>query len=178
MDFVEFPKIARLNRDIIITEKIDGSNATLYIGEDGEFLTGSHHQWITPEKDNFGFARWAQQHKDELMVLGPGWFRGEWWGCGIQRGYDMSERRFSLFKPVPTLPLCCYNVPILYAGMFSQSEIDLALNTLRTQGSQATPHKYYNPEGIVIYHQAARMMFKVTLKGDEKPKGAKDDKII
>ena len=31
--FVEFRKIPRLNRDIIITEKIDGTNASIVIEE-------------------------------------------------------------------------------------------------------------------------------------------------
>ncbi len=29
------------------------------------------------------------------------------------------------------------------------------------------------PEGIIVWHEAARQMFKVTCEGDEKPKGAK-----
>ncbi len=35
MEFKEFPKIARLTRDCIITEKIDGTNASIYISENG-----------------------------------------------------------------------------------------------------------------------------------------------
>ena len=35
MLFQDFPKMARLSRDIIVTEKIDGTNAQVYIGEDG-----------------------------------------------------------------------------------------------------------------------------------------------
>lgn len=34
LEFQEFPKMARLSRDIIITEKIDGTNAQLLITED------------------------------------------------------------------------------------------------------------------------------------------------
>ena len=37
MEFVEFPKIPRVSRECIITEKIDGTNASVWIGEDGEF---------------------------------------------------------------------------------------------------------------------------------------------
>ena len=59
MDFIEFPKIARLSREVVITEKIDGTNACVFIGEGGEFLTGSRTGWITPDKDNHGFSRWA-----------------------------------------------------------------------------------------------------------------------
>lgn len=99
MDFKEFPKIPRLSRDMVITEKLDGTNACIYIGEDGEFLTGSRTRWITPGKqtDNYGFSQWAHSHKDELLKLGPGLHFGEWWGSGIQRKYGLSEKRFSLF---------------------------------------------------------------------------------
>src|SRR5690606_13561404 len=110
--FTEFPKIPRLNRNIIVTEKIDGTNASIFIGEDGEFLVGSRTRWITPEKDNFGFAAWAHENRDELMKLGPGHHFGEWWGRGIQRGYGLNERRFSLFNTSrwtpETLPACCH----------------------------------------------------------------------
>ena len=99
-EFQEFQKIARLSRNCSITEKIDGTNACIYIGEDGEFLTGSRTRWITPEDDNYGFAKWALAHKDELMALGPGRHFGEWWGSGCQRGYGLTngEKRFSLFN--------------------------------------------------------------------------------
>jgi hypothetical protein len=32
-----------------------------------------------------------------------------------------------------------------------------------------------NPEGIIIYHQAAKRYFKKTLIGDEKPKGSREE---
>ena len=57
MEFRKFNKIARLSREIVVTEKIDGTNGLIAIGEDGEFQVGSRNQWITPENDNFGFAR-------------------------------------------------------------------------------------------------------------------------
>jgi hypothetical protein len=95
-EFREFPKMARLSREIIITEKIDGTNAQIFIGEDGEFLCGSRTRWITPENDNYGFAKWAYERKDDLIRdLGPGRHFGEWWGQGIQRGYGLKEKRFS-----------------------------------------------------------------------------------
>lgn len=81
VEFREFPKIARLNRECLITEKIDGTNASILITEDGQFLTGSRTRWITPQDDNYGFSKWAHDHRDELMQLGPGHHFGEWWGC-------------------------------------------------------------------------------------------------
>lgn len=47
--FAAFPSIARLCRDMIVTEKIDGTNAQVHITEDGQVLAGSRSRWITPE---------------------------------------------------------------------------------------------------------------------------------
>jgi hypothetical protein len=80
-EFMGFPKMGRLSRECWVTEKIDGTNAQIYITDDGQMLIGSRTRWITPESDNFGFARWATEHKDELLQLGPGRHFGEWWGC-------------------------------------------------------------------------------------------------
>lgn len=186
-EFKEFPKIARLSREIVITEKIDGTNAQIFIGEDGEFLTGSRTKWITPEDDNYGFSKWAHAHKDELMQLGPGSHFGEWWGQGIQRKYGLAEKRFSLFnvgrwvqnwKDGSRAPLgekqeyapeCCHVVPILYRGDFDTAAIGGTLHHLRITGSVAAPG-FMKPEGIVIWHDAARQLFKKTIEKDEVPK--------
>jgi hypothetical protein len=176
MEFVEFNKIARLSREIVITEKIDGTNAQICITPEGEFLVGSRTRWITPEDDNFGFARWAYEHKDELMQLGEGSHFGEWWGAGIQRKYDLTEKRFSLFNTArwsddgkDVRPACCHVVPVMYKGEFRTNEIESMLNLLRENGSMASPG-FMKPEGIVIWHEAARQLFKKTLDKDEVPK--------
>jgi hypothetical protein len=173
-EFTAFPKIARLSRGCTITEKLDGTNASIFIGEDGEFLTGSRNRWITPEDDNYGFSRWAHAHKDELMQLGPGRHFGEWWGLGIQRGYGAPDKRFSLFNTArwnteTPPPACCSVVPVLYTGIFSSYVVEMALDTLRGCGSQAIP--FMNPEGIIVYHHASKVYFKKTLVADESPKG-------
>jgi hypothetical protein len=118
-EFVPFPKMARLSREIIITEKLDGTNAQVFIGEDGLIRAGSRTRWITPEDDNYGFARWVHNHADELRGLGPGRHFGEWWGQGIQRNYSLTEKRFSLFNVSrwgEERPACCHVVPVLYRG--------------------------------------------------------------
>jgi hypothetical protein len=190
--FVEFPKISRLSRDCIITEKLDGTNAQVCITEDGQMLVGSRTRWITPEQDNYGFAAWAYAHREELMTLGIGRHFGEWWGQGIQRKYGMTEKRWSLFniarwclagetpQRIPTadprivkmqdvLPACCSLVPVLYRGMFATQECDFALDELRKNGSKAAPG-FMKPEGIVCFHTAANVGFKKTLEKDEMPK--------
>lgn len=175
-EFKEFQKISRLSRNCVITEKIDGTNACVYIGEDGEFLTGSRTRWITPEDDNYGFAKWALAHKDELMALGPGRHFGEWWGSGCQRGYGLTngEKRFSLFNTsrwneLTSPPQCCHVVPVLYTGIFTSTAVDACLDILRTQGSRAAPG-FMKPEGVVIYQTAGRCYFKKTLEKDDEPK--------
>jgi hypothetical protein len=192
--FTPFPKMARLQREVLITEKIDGTNAQVYITDDGRMLIGSRTRWITPEDDNFGFAKWARDHKDELMQLGPGRHFGEWWGRGIQRNYGLDGRRFSLFnvsrwclhgetpKQIPTadprivkmqdmLPRCCRLVPILRRGTNITTMAESALYELSQRGSVASPG-FMNPEGIVVFHVAGNVGFKMTLDNDGVPKSS------
>ena len=172
-DFQDFPKMARWSRDIIVTEKIDGTNAQVFIGEDGEFLTGSRTRWITPQDDNHGFAAWAHANKDELMKLGPGRHFGEWWGAGIQRKYSIGEKRFSLFNvsrwTPETLPSCCHVVPILYQGPNEPGVMEECIKELAITGSRASPG-FMDAEGIVMFHVAGNVGFKKTIKKDEVPK--------
>lgn len=215
--FQPWPKIARLNRDITITEKLDGTNAAVVIVEVPDFTAataeeypnasasvlsgvpgGERHcylvfaqsrtRFITPGKstDNYGFAGWVQRNAQALVeTLGEGTHFGEWWGAGIQSGYGLTggDKRFSLFNTkrwtsdegleaivgsgVQGLDV----VPVLYEGPFSQPHIQGALVALSFDGSAAAPG-FDRPEGIVVYHHASRDMFKVTLEGDEAPKGA------
>jgi hypothetical protein len=174
-DFVPFQKIGRLSREIIITEKIDGTNGVIAIGEDGTFEVGSRNRWILPDQDSFGFLMWCLQNKDELMRLGPGRHYGEWWGRGIQRGYDQANKRFSLFNTsrwggVETRPACCGVVPVLYRGDFDTNEIGRVMDELRAGGSVVAPG-FMRPEGIVIYHAQANVLFKKTFEKDDAGKG-------
>jgi len=174
MEFQPFPKMPRLSREIIITEKIDGTNAQVCIGEDGSFQVGSRTRWITPEEDNYGFARWAHAHRDELMNLGPGRHFGEWWGAGIQRRYGLTgdDKRFSLFNVSrwgEDRPACCHVVPTLYRGPFTTEAADDCLNILDLDGSVAAPG-FMKPEGIIVYHVAGGFGFKKTIEKDEQPK--------
>lgn len=219
MEFQEFQKIPRLSREIVITEKIDGTNGQIYIEHvptqaeieglsydeirygDKEILfnsdewtirAGSRTKWITPKDDNYGFANWVKQNAEELLKLGEGRHYGEWWGQRIQRGYNLKEKRFSLFNTSKwhcnfnngvnngelTLETtrclevsCCFVVPILSrGGLFDTRHIEQVLDNLRVFGSFASPG-YMNPEGIVIYHIAGNLYFKKTINNDESPKG-------
>lgn len=174
MEFQGFPKMARLSREIIISEKLDGTNAQIFITEDGEMMAGSRTRWITPEDDNYGFARWVKENRAELYKLGFGRHYGEWWGQGIQRNYGLKEKRFSLFNVArwsddATRPTCCHVVPELYRGEFDTNTIQTELNLLRMKGSKAAPG-FMKPEGIVIFHTAGNLGFKKTIGKDEMPK--------
>jgi hypothetical protein len=229
--FQAWPKLPRLHKDIIVTEKIDGTNAAVSIvpipegvqidpaapetgrqlvGEDlsgvpggynakfftrnGDFFllaAQSRKRLITPESDNFGFARWAFDHAQDLLVaLGAGRHYGEWWGSGIQRGYGLpkGEKRFSLFNRtryphlwdpdqtreelfdadgnelLPELDV----VPVLYEGPFSEQAIEDAMQSLDDTGSFAAPG-FKPAEGVVIFHEAAQQLFKWPF--DPEPKG-------
>lgn len=172
-DFEAFPKMARLFRECVITEKIDGTNAQIFVGEDGVVRAGSRTRWITPEADNFGFAAWVRDHEDELRQLGTGRHFGEWWGRGIQRGYGLTDRRFSLFNAFRwehERPSCCDVVPILYRGKFNTQEVDQAIKSLAEDGSRAAPG-FMRPEGVVVFHLAGCVGFKTMIEGDESHKG-------
>lgn len=211
MEYKPFPKTPRLNGDIVITEKLDGTNAavvitpvlydelkehanqritTVTLGQDetGRPMSytvraGSKTRWITPGKDtdNFGFAQWVADRATELVELfhdhsGPSWIRGEWWGRGIQRGYGLEERRFSMFDPFAfegtdgagnyAQRIGVYPVPLLYAGPWSPVQIADAEELLRWQGSFAAT-EFYNPEGICIYHTRSKQTYKVIISGEE-----------
>ena len=220
--FTAFPKMARFSRECVITEKIDGTNASVYIVRSTEsnpvsphravaiaptedfdtsrefyhIYAGSRTRWITPEDDNFGFAKWVQTNATDLLRLGEGRHFGEWWGSGIQRGYGLKngEKRFSLFntlrwhlpgetakrvaaadprleKRQEELPGCCSLVPVLWQGSFDSVSVQTegSLFELRKYGSRAAPG-FMKPEGIVIFHVAGNVGFKKTIDKDESPK--------
>ena len=169
MEFESFQKIPRLKRQCVITEKIDGTNAQIAITEDGQMWVGSRNRWITPENDNYGFARWVSEHREELLLLGVGRHYGEWWGNGIQRRYGMPIKKFSLFNVhrwTEGLPECCSLVPVLYQGDFDTMVIDEVMAKLKLTGSVASPG-FMNPEGIIIYHTASKGLSKMTFEHDQ-----------
>ena len=201
MEFEAFNKIPRLSREIVITEKIDGTNAqvaifntaalerkdlnTPYIsttsdGIDWAVFVGSRTIWLTERADNKGFFAWVYAHVNELVEgLGEGRHYGEWWGQGIGRKYGLNEKRFSLFNTsrwTDTRPACCHVVPELYKGDFTTEAIDTEIEKLREFGSIVAPG-FMKPEGVVIFHTAGNLMFKKTLENDEKPKSLAQNKM-
>jgi len=190
--FEGFPKIPRLSRDCVVTEKIDGTNASIHIPKDGKmvqvetqegdvklvpFLCASKKHWIFPgKKDNFGFASWAYANALGLLeALGPGSHYGEWYGRGIQRTYGLQERRWALFNTARWkgiegtsggLVTC---VPTLGEFEFDTDKILMLLAAMQMIGSQAVPG-FMRPEGVVVFHKASGYLFKKTMEHDEKGK--------
>ncbi len=159
--FQAWPKIPRVeNKKEFYTEKIDGTNACIVITEDGDFGCQSRNKIITPKDDNYGFARWAYENKEELLKLGPGYHFGEWWGAGIQRGYNQTEKIFSLFNTQrwsdqnPNRPTCCQVVPTIHANSLEE-----ARQILIQEGSLAAPG-FMNVEGVVVFEYQTKSHWK------------------
>ena len=173
--FIPFPKIPRLFRPISITEKIDGTHGIVWVDGELDVWAGSKNRWLCVEDDNHGFAVWVKENAEAFAELGPMVYHGEWWGQGINRGYGLKEKRFSLFNVAkwsdPAVrPACCHVVPVVFeAQVFNETAVRVALAKLRFDGSLAAPG-YMKPEGVVVYHKAGNFCFKVTLEGDDKPK--------
>lgn len=182
--FKAWPKIPRLENEVYhITEKIDGTNACIIIKEGTlpEDLTTINRLWvnnklysiwaqsrtqlITPEEDNFGFAKWVQENAEQLITdLGEGYHYGEWWGQGINRGYGLDHRRFSLFNPTKHSDIC-YHVPhIVTVENYRELQdwINVECERLVEEGSLASPG-YMRPEGLVVYAEKAKTYWKVII---------------
>jgi hypothetical protein len=196
--FEPYPKTPRLEKPIVVTEKIDGTNAQIYIRpEEGTYdprydslifnteesglgvgasliRAGSRNRWISVDDDNYGFARWVADNAAELLQLGYGRHFGEWWGRGIQRGYDMTAKKFSLFNVnrwteldldkngwVNVCPPCCDVVPVL-AYEASITDIPEILEWFEKTGSLASPG-FMQPEGLVAFHTGSQQVYKVII---------------
>lgn len=200
MTFEEFPKMGRLTRECVITEKIDGTNAQVHIvatdtptvGIDESFviarnhdggimLAGSRTRYIVPAADNFGFAAWVKAHAAELWTLGEGRHYGEWWGAGIQRRYGIDEKRWSLFnvarwaderdrEKFPIDRPACCHVVPVLYRGLFSPNVAENMIAKLTHEGSFAAPGFMDPEGIVIYHTAIGTMFKKTIKGDDQPK--------
>lgn len=153
-EFIRFPKIGRLDSPCTVTEKIDGTNACVVITPDGGVFAQSRSRIITPDADNYGFAAWVATNASQLRQLGEGHHFGEWWGSGIQRSYNQTRKRFSLFNVArwaDDRPDCCDVVPTISVGDFLSLDFLLIEEDLRACGSLAAPG-FMRPEGFMVYH--------------------------
>lgn len=127
VEFQEYGKTPRFNREVCVTEKIDGTNAGIRIyprewmeqamrdfhgypehpfvmyHDNKAVMVQSRNRFICPndvmaKRDNYGFAGWVRDNLEQIGWLGFGLHFGEWWGLGIGRGYGLDHKRFSLFN--------------------------------------------------------------------------------
>lgn len=205
--FEHWPRIPRMASECSITEKLDGTNASILIvkmaAETPEFqeqcwealdqkrgllidgmavFACSRNRHIWPGQDNHSFASWVWENAPELVrILGEGRHFGEWWGRGIQRGYEMPYRVFSVFNTYQYAwlndeeererhdvieSLRC--VPVLYRGIFSFEALNEAINTL----SQEYEDIPVVAEGVVIHFRNNDAPFKIIIgPGGDKRSG-------
>lgn len=165
-EFKAFPKIGRENPFMVtITEKINGTNACIIVEKDEIVGVQSRKRLITPENDNFGFARWVDENSGELVKLGDGYHYGEWAGEGIQKNHhNLSGKVFFLFNTFrwnplnPNRPVCTKVVPILFEGIMEPDTIDILLTDMKDNSPEEE-----TPEGIVVYYHALRGYTKHTI---------------
>lgn len=181
MEFESFASIEVLESLVTISEKIHGTNAQIAISEEGsatwnkQIFAGSRTRWITPDDDNYGFARWVYDNKDDLIkLLGPGRHFGEWFGAGIGTGYGLKEKRFALFNThrwtqahkegllLPRMDV----VPELYKGTFTPTIVKETMDKLKANGSALVPG-YRKPEGVVMYFSRTQSYFKQVFDKEE-----------
>lgn len=167
MEFKEFEKIVKFTGlTMCITQKIHGTNAQIRIYEEelpgsreGEKIiklqASSRSRDIFVGDDNYGFARWCDTNKAELIEkLGLGTHFGEWAGPGINSGEGLTEKTFCVFNHYRfpqerPLPPNTVTVPVLYQGPYDEQVIRDILLDLKTGGSKLAPG-FMRPEGIVI----------------------------
>lgn len=196
-EFVAWPTTSRLFRDVVVTEKIDGTNSAIHISAAGDVMpegsksvhvdgrwyvvsTQSRKRIITPGKttDNYGFAGWVYDHAAELVrLLGEGVHFGEWWGQGIQRRYDMQEKVFSLFNTERYEHLNHDDGAVFGGSRINTVPIlyagvfsEIAIRECLMdlkEFGSAAAPGFKNPEGICIYHTQTRGVMKVTLDNQD-----------
>ena len=167
MEFKKFDSIARLWKDMVISEKIDWTNACVVVDEEWNVQAQSRSQIITTQNDNYWFARYVEENKEELKKLWVWYHYWEWRGSGIQRKYWLDKKVFSQFVfRGEELPSCCSIVPYLYTWPFDTTKINEVMEELKRTGSIASPW-FMNPEWIVIYHTASQTLYKKTFEYDE-----------
>ena len=167
IEFKAWEKIPRgKNEKFVITEKMDGTNACVIIQDDKLVGCQSKKRLITVNDDNYGFARWCEENKEDLEQLGDGYHFGEWVGLGIEKNpHKFDRKRFFLFNTgrwsngSPSLPTCCDVVPVLFYGDATVKNIQKTMELLKTNSENN-----YISEGIICYYLFARRYEKYTFK--------------
>lgn len=111
MQFKEYKKIKRLGTEetdgiligtCYIQEKIDGANASIWLGDDNEIHYGSRSRDLFLDQDNFqGFGDWVKENKEKLseyFKANPAnRLNGEWLVRHTIGYNELSYKKFYLF---------------------------------------------------------------------------------
>lgn len=190
--FEPMRKIRRNPLTMTVTEKMDGSNASIHIFENPVTLaegviptanllnytivTASRKRWISPNDvggkgaDNYGFAHWVRERAAELVeLLGPGSHFGEWCGPGIQKNrHGLNEKKFFLFNThrwkIPSVRNPNWPDWLGVVPLLYQGGYD------ENQIEYIMQHFSFstgNPEGIMVYCPEADHYRKVTFEHSE-----------
>lgn len=188
MTFKPFPEIKRIGKLwITVTQKIHGTNASVGIEPSIEVSSSNELDtmarsgfevraakrggFITPEDDNFGFAKFVEENRQEFIdKLGPGVWHGEWAGPGINSGEGLKEKTFCLFDVKALegrpLPPRCVLVPLLYEGPLDTVKVELAKLDLKVNGSKLVPG-FMRPEGVVVHFLGSSFRYKDVFEPEE-----------
>ncbi len=145
-EFKGWGSTTRENKSKTITEKIDGTNACI-VAQNGKVTAQSRKRIITPDDDNFGFAKWVYDNAGALLdTLGYGYHYGEWYGEGIQKNpLGIEGKRFALFHATKYTEANGYDlsrvdnletVPLLHHGQCNVWTIPDIVQDLETYGSR------------------------------------------
>lgn len=200
IEFQAWPKTPRLFRDIVVTEKVDGTNSAvifedvtlldvdlipsneLIVRDDKVYQVGaqSRNRLITPGKttDNHGFAAFVYENKEELFdLLGPGRHFGEWWGKGIQGRYKVDFKGFALFNTEKHEGVYKWfaDGSVLVEVMpvlYKGPFSEKKIRELLTEldTNGSLVSPFDKAEGIVVFHTQSRKVYKVTLDNNDKGK--------
>lgn len=177
----------RFHKGLTITEKIDGTNACIVIW-DGKVQAQSRKRMITPDDDNYGFAKWVYDNAGVLTdTLGYGYHYGEWFGEGIQKNpLGIEGKRFALFHATKYTEDNGYElnkvdgletVPLLFHGQAQFDTLAEVIHGLsafgsRVQGAQThwdeglTMDVAADAEGVIVWHKETQQKYKILLKDD------------
>lgn len=191
-EFKGWGSTPRFHKGLTITEKIDGTNACIVIFN-GEVKAQSRKRMITPEDDNYGFAKWVYENAGALTdTLGYGYHYGEWFGEGIQKNpLGITGKRFALFHATKYTIENGYDleqvdgletVPLLFHGQADVWTIPHLLEKLKVFGSKVAgaktetvqvftgPDGSYSvaakPEGVIVWHKETQQKYKILLEDD------------
>ena len=186
-EFRKWGSTPRWHNGMTITEKINGTNGGIII-YNGQVKAQSRKRIITPDDDNFGFARWVYDNAGALMdTLGYGYHYGEWFGEGIQKNpLGIEGKRFALFHATKYTPANGYDleqvdnletVPLLHHGQATVWTIPDILADLVAGSKVVGAKEGAESEGIIVWHKETQQKYKILLTNDDVHKWQLNDPV-